>query len=245
MKIGSISRINMEAERPGSNQVMDSESKEFQNQIANAQNELKDLAADHKLNDEEKEKKRKEIQQQIAELNKQLKQHQTELRREQQEKKDNVNSLEEEQALAEEDEAQAMGFSNVGMKAILSASSSINHAKAQGNMALATENKARVLQTEISQDVRYGKDTTQKQKELKKLEQTAVKIKGAKMSYLSRASREMRIAAEKERDAEKKSDKEKSNFFVNPASAPLHSDTKKKTDIYIRGQMFSNVDFHF
>lgn len=245
MKIGSINRINMEAERSGSGQMIDSESKEFQNQIASAQNKLKDLAADHKLNDEEKEKKRKEIQQKITELNNQLKQHQTERRREQQEMKDKRNSLEEESVRAEEDETDAMGFSDVGMKAILAASSSINHAKAQGNMAMATESKARVLQTEISQDVRYGKDTAQKQKELKKLEQTAVKIKGAKMSYLSKASREMRMAAEKERNAEKKSDKGKSDYSVNPALVPWHSDTKKKTDIYLWGQMFSNVDFHF
>ena len=244
MKIGRINRMNMEPDPSGGSSTIDSKSKEFQNQIASAQNRLKDLASDHKLNDEEKEKKRKEIQQKITDLNNQLRQHQIEKRREQQEKADRADATKLQQEAAAQEET-AEGMSNVGMKAIISANAAINHAKAQGNMALATENRARALQTEISQDARYGKDTGQKQKELDKLEQKAVKIKGAKMSYLSKAAREMRIAAEKERDADKKTNKDKSNFSVNPTSAPLHSDTKKKTDIYIKGQMFSNVDFHF
>lgn len=244
MKISSVNRINQEAERANAFQPSDSESKEVQNQISSAQKKLKELASDHQLNEEEKAKKRKEIQQQIAELNKQLKQHQMELRREKEKEKASNVPEEEEEKRSFEEEAGAKGAAQNGIKAIISANSAISHAKAQGNLALSMEGRVRVLQSEISQDERYGKDTGQKQRELKKLEQKAVKVKGAKMSYLSKAAREMRESAAQERQTDKKSGSKRENISVNPAS-PLRSPAKSRTDIYIKGNMFSNVDFHF
>lgn len=243
MKISNVNRINQEAEKTNAFQASDSESKDVMNQISSAQKKLKELASDHQLNEEEKAKKRKEIQQQIAELNKQLKQHQMELRRQQEkEKAANVSEEEEEkQKLQEETEVKA---DLSGTKAIISANSAISQAKAQGNLALSMEGRVRVLQSEISQDERYGKNTDQKQKELKKLEQKAIKVKGAKMSYLSKASREMRESAARDQKADMKSGTKKESAFVNPAS-PMRSAGKSRTDIYIRGNMFSHVDFHF
>lgn len=228
MKISDINRIDARAQKADTDWPTDSKSKDFQNQIANEKNRLKELASDRIMDEEEKEKKRKEIQQKIADLNKQFRQHQMELRREQQEQKEALAVSEEEsRALAKEEEKQdEEDQPQEGLKAVISANSSFSQAKAQGNIALAMEGKVRVLQSEIRQDEIYGKDTEQKQNELKKLEQKAVKVKGAKMSYLTKAAREM-------------------NAKENRSAESANSDIKKKTDIYIRGNIFSNVEFHF
>ena len=54
------------------NTVMDSESKNLQNQLISEQRRLKQLSSDSEMGAEEKATKRQEIQQQIAELNRKL-----------------------------------------------------------------------------------------------------------------------------------------------------------------------------
>ena len=209
MKIYDVNRSHAEAGRVNADWQTDSKSKEFQNQIANAQSRLKDLAVDKELGDDEKEKKRKEIQQRIKELNNQLRQHQIQMQREEREKRANTEVSEEEQKSGINEEAKEIPVNaRPDMKAILSANAAMDHAQKQGNIALEMEGRVRVLQTEIKQDIQYGKDTRQKEKELEKLEKKAVKVKGAKMSYLANASKEMKQARETERETD-------SNFKSN------------------------------
>lgn len=66
------------------NSQADFVSRNLQNQIAQAQKELRDLSSDESMTAEEKLKKKQEIQQEIANLNQQLRQRQMELKREQQ-----------------------------------------------------------------------------------------------------------------------------------------------------------------
>ena len=81
MRIENFSLAN--SQNGGMNRKMatDSVSKNIQNQIANAQNQLQELSANENMSAEEKMKKRQEIQQQITDLNNQLRQHQIEQRK--------------------------------------------------------------------------------------------------------------------------------------------------------------------
>lgn len=246
MKIYDRDRSYAEVGRANADRQTDSKSKEFQNQIADAQNQLKDLAADKELGEDEKEKKRKEIQQQIKELNSRLRQHQIQMQKEEREKRANVAVTDEKQGSGIKEETKETSVNaQTSVKAILSANTAIDHARKHGNMNLEMEGRVRVLQNEIKQDIQYGKNTEQKQKELEKLEKKAVKVKGAKMSYLASASREMKRAAETEKEADRTFKKKKQAEFVNPAAAPGNFSANRKTNIYIQGNMFSHVDFHF
>ena len=246
MKIYDLNRHHAEAGRANADWQTDSKSKEYKNQIANAQNRLKNLAVDKELGDDEKSKKRKEIQQQITDLNNQLRQHQIQMQREEREKKAEAKTSaeEEENAIGEESELSPV-HAQSAMKTILSVNTSLKSAQTQGSVALGMEGRVRVLQSEIRQDSLYGKDTEQKQKELEKLEKKAVKIKGAKMSYLANASKAMKRAAESEREGERNFKKKKTSDSVNAAAIFGNSAIKGKTDIYLKGNMFSNVDFYF
>ena len=179
-------------------------------------------------------------------MNNQLRQHQIELRREQQEKEENGENVSlGEQSEEAEEERLATGMSQTGMKAIISADSAISRAKAQGNISMEVESRARVLQSEIKQDAERGKDTKVKQKELEKLESKAIKTQGAKMEILTGAVREIRKAAQKEIQTDKKNGKEKMRSSDEKVAAVPNFAAKKKTDAYITGKMFSNVEFHF
>ena len=243
MKIYNVNRTMTETGRTNGDRQMDTKSKDFQNQIANAQNRLKDLAVNKELGEEEKEKKRKEIQQQIKELNDQLRQHQMQMQREARQKKAEEEPAKEEQENPIKEETPTDAQS--AMKAVLSVNSALGYAQMQGNLALEMEGRVRVLENEIKQDIRYGKDTAQKQKELEKLQKKAVKVKGAKMSYLANASKEMKEAAESGWETDRNFKTKKKTDSVHPAAAFLNPSVKQKTDLYIKGNMFSNVDFHF
>lgn len=246
MKIYDMNRHYAEAGRANADRQADSKSQEYKNQIANAQSRLKDLAVDKELGEDEKSKKRKEIQQKITELNNQLRQHQIQMQREEREKKADTKTLTEEKEKGIEEESELSPVhAQFAMKTILSVNTSLKSAQSQGNVALGMEGRVRVLQSEIRQDSLYGKDTEQKQKELEKLEKKAVKVKGAKMSYLAHASKAMKQAAESEREGDRNLKKKKASDSANPAAIFGNSATKRKTDIYLKGNMFSNVDFHF
>ena len=246
MKIYDMNRHHAEVGRANADWQTDSKSKEFQNQIANAQNRLKDLTVDKELGEDEKSKKRQEIQQQITDLNNQLRQHQLQMQREMREQKADTKDSEEEQANGIRDEIeQPSVHAQTAREVILSANSAIKLAQAQGSLSMEMENRVRVLQTEIKQDARYGKDTEQKKNELEKLEKKAVKVKGAKMSYLANVSKEIKRGAELQKETDRSFKKKKQTESVNPAAASWNSSVKRKTDIYIQGNMFSHVDFHF
>ena len=207
--------------------------------------EVEFITISQKIEDE-KEKKRKEIQQQIKELNSRLRQHQIQMQKEEREKRANAAVTDEKQGSGIKEETKETSVNaQTSVKAILSANTAIDHARKHGNMNLEMEGRVRVLQNEIKQDIQYGKNTEQKQKELEKLEKKAVKVKGAKMSYLASASREMKRAAETEKEADRTFKKKKQAEFVNPAAAPGNFSANRKTNIYIQGNMFSHVDFHF
>lgn len=246
MKIEEANRGNLWTEQIGTVPAMDSESKDLQNQIVGEQKRLKELTVDNELNAEEKKKKRQEIQKQISELNNQLRQHQIELRKEQKEKeKDGAYmDLREQGESLEEEESTEKGMPQTGMKAIISADSAISHAKVQENVSIALDSRVRVLQGEIKQDTGRGKDTKMKQKELENLQDKAIRAEAAKMEILADVALEIKQAAEKEKQADKNNKEKKKSSSIDTVPVFQNSAAKKKTDIYEKGKMFSNVDFH-
>ncbi len=250
MKVNGTEKA-YEQVRPGRvDASSDSRSKEVQNQIAEARKSLESVSVDKELNEEEKEKKRKEIQQRITELNKQLRQRQIELQREQQEKrKEMLQKANQEAETAEknilEETEPIEGISQTGMKAMISADSAIRRAAAHGNMAQSFEGRVRVLEGEIAQDTERGRDVSQKEQELKKLTRKATGLHGAKFGYLTDAAREMKHAARKEYQPDGSGKPQEKDGSVRPMRFPAPSVPPKKTDIYVKGTMFSNVEFHF
>ena len=250
MRIHGINSAYTEAERTNTNVSMDSKSKEVQSQITDAKNSLKELSADKALNEEEKEKKRQELKQKLSDLNHQLRQRQMELLREQQEKrKEALNPLQEDEDAKEtkrqENGLSGTGVSQGGIKAMVSADTSVLHAQKHGYIAKSFEGRVRVLQGEIRQDEERGKDTRQKEQELKKLEEKAARMKGAKVSFLTDASKELKRASEKELRKGKKIEKAGGDGVVRQVKPPFGQSSKQKTNGYLGGGMFSNVDFHF
>ena len=87
MRINGISGTNTQIGQMGISNASDSYSKNIKNQIAGAQEKLKELSSNNEMSLEEKMKKRQEIQKQITDLNNQLRQHEMEQMRQQRQEK--------------------------------------------------------------------------------------------------------------------------------------------------------------
>ena len=245
MRVDGIGTPNTKDEQVRSFMPADSKSKEYQDQIAEKQAKLKDLVSDQRLNEEEKEQERKELTQQIAELNQKLRMHQMELRREQQEKKSEP-AQEEEQKDTRLAEIKDIGrVTHTGMNAVISANVEMNHAKAQGGMATSMEGRVRVLQNEIRQDEYRGEDTADKEAELEKLQEKATKLKSAKMNLMTGMLKDMKQSTQEETKVGGKPSRKASSIAEDPVAAAVGFAARQKTEAYRRGQMFSNVEFHF
>ena len=137
MKINGFNGTNTQIGAMGMAQANDSVSKNIQNQIANAQQKLQDLSSNEELSLEDKMKKRQEIQQEITNLNQQLRQHQIEQRKEQQSKKSSMDDMV--AGTKNTSAKKGTGLSQAGMRAMISADSSMKQAKVQGSMATQME----------------------------------------------------------------------------------------------------------
>ena len=191
MKINGFNGTNTQTGAMGMAQANDSVSKNIQNQIANAQQKLQDLSSNEELSLEDKMKKRQEIQQEITNLNQQLRQHQIEQRKEQQSKKSSMDDIV--AGTKNTSAKKGTGLSQAGMRAMISADSSMKQAKVQGSMATQMEGRAGVLESEIKQDAGKG-NTEKKEEELADLQAKAQSATSAQMSSLSDANKSMEEA---------------------------------------------------
>ena len=192
MKINGFNGTNTQTGAMGMAQANDSVSKNIQNQIANAQQKLQDLSSNEELSLEDKMKKRQEIQQEITNLNQQLRQHQIEQRKEQQSKKSSMDDMV--AGTKNTSAKKGTGLSQAGMRAMISADSSMKQAKVQGSMATQMEGRASVLESEIKQDAGKG-NTEKKEEELADLQAKAQSATASQMSSLSDANKSMEEAA--------------------------------------------------
>lgn len=190
------------------NQGTDAVSKNLQNQIANAQKQMQELGENKEMSLEEKMKKRQEIQQQISNLQNQLRQHQIEQRKENQQKSgSSMDDMLGGNRQAAKAKKGGTGMSSASMQAIISADSSMHQVKVQGAVKSEMEGKAGVLESEIKLDEARGGDTTKKREELAEVEAKAQDITASQMEILSKTEKDLKEAAEADREAEQKADK--------------------------------------
>lgn len=210
MRIENFSLAN--SQNGGMNRKMatDSVSKNIQNQIANAQNQLQELSANENMSAEEKMKKRQEIQQQITDLNNQLRQHQIEQRKEKQQVKSSSNDN---MVSSNKKGNQGTGLSQSSMTAMISADSAISHARVQNNVADRLEARAGVLKSEIKLDSSRGGSVEAKQEELAEIEERAVQVQSGQMDALADVN--IQIEKVEEKDEVAGSEKEQSERKAN------------------------------
>lgn len=173
------------------NTVMDSESKNLQNQLISEQRRLKQLSSDSEMGAEEKAKKRQEIQQQIAELNRKLRmermeqkeeekkaakeQEQREIRHKELLKEVEPKSQKETETLEKvSGEMQDSVLSVQDMQMMLASDSLLQQERVRVSVDKKEEGRESVLEAEIHLDGLYGSDTEAKKEKL-----SALRNKGA------------------------------------------------------------------
>jgi hypothetical protein len=237
----------------------DFETKSFQNKIASAQTQLQKLSANNEMSSEEKAKKRQEIQKQIMELNNMLRERKAELRREKQQKaaeaeegNNGEGTLPGQQGKPEtvhieSNTSSSPGISSRHMKSVISADAAIDKAELADNISNELENRVQVLQGEIRQAEANGGYVEAKKGEVQSLENKVAKISGAKMNIISGAISEMKQAVKEAGRKDSKSSQNTAEAAKKPADVPSKDFTTKKqqVDMYTKGKMFSNVEFHF
>ncbi len=86
-----------------------------------------------------------------------------------------------------------------------------------------------------------------KKGEVQSLENKVAKISGAKANIINGAISEMKQAVKEAGIKDSKSSQNTSEAAKKPADVPSKDFTTKKqqVDMYTKGKMFSNVEFHF
>ena len=231
MRINGLNEANAQARVKNMMQANDSVSKNIQNQIANAQKQLQELSTNKDMSIEEKMKKRQEIQQQIADLNIQLRQHQMEQRKEQQAKKSSMDDMiGGNKKTASKSENNSTGLSQASMKAMISADSTIAHARVQGSVATQMEGRAGVLESEIKIEMARGNDVEKKKEELAEVQQKAFAAESAQINTLAEVSKELEATAKTDQQAEKTDDKDKKTDKKDAVSNEKEDTTVAETE---------------
>lgn len=195
MAISSIQGMNIKAEQLRVTPATDMYTKNIQKQIMDTQKKMQELSSDEKMSVEEKMKKRQELQQEISDLNKQLRQHQAEkLKEQQQEQKKAADQLSNAQSESVAAEEVGTGMSGTGIKAMVSAGTSMKQAQSLGSVVKKLEGRAGVLRAEIKQDAPRG-NVEAKERELAEIEKSATHASAAQMSSLKGANQVMEEAA--------------------------------------------------
>lgn len=204
MRINGMSGTNTQVGTMGISHASDSYSKNIKNQIAGAQEKLKEISSNNEMSLEEKMKKRQEIQKQIADLNNQLRQHEIERQRQQrQEKRSSVEDTGGTKTRVSKSGKKGRGLSQASMKAIISAGSAMGQVQAGQQVTTRIEGQVNVLKSEIKQDKQAGMDTQAKEEELAGIEENLANAKASQAELLGKASEEIKEAARSEEGTEK------------------------------------------
>ena len=232
MKISGASGAGSYVQPGSSGMQTDSVSRNIQSQMEAARKRLQELSSNQELSMEEKMKKRQAIQQEITNLNQQLRQHQMEQRKELQAKRDSLGNTSESNA---NQGGKGSGLSQAGMKAMLSADSSVKQAQVQGSAAAKLKGQANVLKAEIKQDA--GTNTAAKEAELAKVEQKAEDAAASQMKTLG----EVQKAAEEAAKAKPDSPSEEEAAEQKEQAGKADSDFGHETDSDGRKTSASNT----
>ena len=189
MAIEKITRIDTTLTATVSVQKTPAQHKTLQNEITSKQQNLKKIASDADMTATEKEQKRREIQKEIDELNRKLREEQEKAKEEavkeakQQAKEEAIKKEELQKQLnpSEQNTVQIINPSNEEEKHVdmsvkdiqqmLSVESVVQKEMVNKQVDIAKESTIQVLKSEIRQDKLYGADTSQKEAELKALQE--------------------------------------------------------------------------
>ncbi len=232
MRIGSsILQQGYSAGGTGSKPVFasDAYSKNIEEQIRNAEKKLQDLSGDDKIPPDERMKKQQEIRKEITELQMQLRQHEMEIRQQERQQKSSGTSMEDmlggETHVRGKEGKKGTGFSDAGMRAMISAGASIKQAGIQGAVKTTMEGKTGVLESEIKLDKERGEDTAKKEAELADLQTGVSDLTSGQLKTLSAANKEMEKAGEEEAAAGADGTCPSSGQHPNALSEPVSGKT--------------------
>jgi chromosome segregation ATPase len=238
----TINSINTQATQFGTNQAIDSYSRNIKEQIAQKQKELQELSKSTEMSLEDKMKKRQEIQQEIADLNSQLRQHQIEQRREQQQsKQDNMtNTMKDTMANAnakEKSEKQTCGTTSTSMQVmsqatmtgIISADNTMKQVKVQSQVKTNLEDRAGVLESEIKYDT--SGHTEAKQNELADINSKVNNVISSQASTLSDINNTIKEAEKEDRKTATANEDDKIKSAQNSDFDTSDDDEDENTEI--------------
>ncbi len=189
MAIEKIARIDSVTTASASTQKTLTQDKTLQNEIASKQQHLKKIDSDKDMTATEKEQKRRKIQKEIDKLNRKLREEQEkakeeavkEAKQQAQEEAIKKEQLQKQQNPAEHEPVQNTDASNKkephidmpvkDIQQMLSAESVVQKELVAKQVDIAKESTIQVLKSEIRQDKLYGADTSQKEAELKALQE--------------------------------------------------------------------------
>lgn len=230
MKIGGMNSVS--APVMGAGQQTDALSRSLQKQIEDTKKQMRDLASDRNMSDEEKMQKRQELQKKITELTQQLKQHQMEQKREarQKDRKEKESSMED-MLGGKSAEGTKKGNTNTGLstgslQSIISAESSMKQARVQGRAATEMKGREGVLEIEIKLDgARAGgegstKGVDAKKEQLAETRKRRMNVESAQMQTLAEANKEAESAAKEQAEAQRTGEKQE-------AAAPKEEQEKE------------------
>lgn len=222
MTIQGVNGNGAQAGQTGGIRVDDAVSKNIQRQIADVQEKLQELSSNDHMSTEEKMKKRQELQKQIYDLQNQLRQHEIQVRRDSQKAQESSMDglLDGKHETGRQQDT--VGISEAGMKAMISADSSIKLAKSQEKLATEFKGQAKTLRGEMNLD--RPEIAKKKEEELAELEEKALNVEVAEGRILGDIVKEREKAA-KEGDAEtERTDKEKEKSAIGDTELEQQKD---------------------
>lgn len=161
MKIEAMGSASMQPASNNPSQVVDTESKEIQTQIANAQNKLQQISSNQNMSDEEKSRLRQEIQKQISDLNNRLRKHQLEVRQQQQQQAQNMQKTSSDTKQTETSEQTEESRRSTDTRQNDDAKRAQDTRRTQDDRRVKDTRKAR--ETRQTQDTRRAQDTRKTQ----------------------------------------------------------------------------------
>lgn len=171
----------------------------LQNQIMNVQKRIGEISENNSLSAEQKKKMKEDLQKQLEELNKQLIERDLQIKKEQEEKQEEkMKEKAEEKSYSTKEEQDTANLFKMA--------NSLNQVKTQSAVRTKMKGNARVLESEIKLDESRGVDTTEKRKELSKINDRISKIEKRMGEQAKEINKEVKKNNKNEKSDDKKVD---------------------------------------
>lgn len=199
MQIMGAASSNIQAAQNTSKSTADNpQIRNLQNQIAELQKQIQSLSENESLDAKAKSEKKQELQKQIASINAEIRQIKLQEQKEKQAAAKPAESKQEPKKFKD-------GFDEDEASTLLSASGSLEQTKAIGAVIKSGECRAKILTSQIETDKSRGADTSAKEKELAKIEES---VNSAKNGLSGEAEKSSETLDDKEKAAKTDEGKE-------------------------------------